>query len=430
MNWRQRHRLRQYVRDALWLGPTLGMVAGLVAVRALHALELALGWEAVVHPDGARAVLGALASAMFTFIVFVSSALLVAFQLASAQLSPRIIAIVFRDPVTKWSVAVFIFAFTVTLATLARITDTVPWLTTQVSTYSSMVSLGVFLYLIDHVGKVLRPSGAVLRVGLLGRQVIEAVYPRLLGEGPSEEGRPMPERKEGTWTVVPSPGDGVLLAFDLAGLADLARGTDSAIELVPEVGDFVAAGDPLFRVSAGAAPPPSAQGLCAHVALGQERTMEQDPMFAFRILVDIAAKALSPAINDPTSAVLALDQLHHLLRSVGTRRLDEGQVRGHDGRLLLVYQTPNWEDFVQLAVTEIRHFGGGSIQIARRLRAMLENLIQVLPEPRRPALEQELSLLQKTADRSFPEPGDRAMADVSDVQGVGGTHAPRGGAAR
>ena len=94
--------------------------------------------------------------------------------------------------------------------------------------------------------------------------------------------------------------------------------------------------------------------------------MEQDPAFAFRIIVDIASKGLSPAINDPTTAVLALDQIHHLLRNVGQRWLDDDRVRDSQGRLRLIYRTPGWEDFVHLAVTEIRHYGGTSIQIARR----------------------------------------------------------------
>jgi uncharacterized membrane protein len=191
------------------------------------------------------------------------------------------------------------------------------------------------------------------------------------------------------------------------------------VELVPEVGDFVAAGSPLFRIH-GCDRKPSASALREWVALGPERTMEQDPAFAFRIIVDIASKALSPAINDPTTAVLAIDQVHHLLRNVGRRRLDGGMRYDREGTLRLIYRTPDWEDFVRLAVTEIRQFGCGSIQVARRLRAMLENLSEVLPVARTGLLRDELRLLQRSAGRLFPEPEDRALANVSDSQGVGG----------
>src|SRR5262249_24880219 len=153
---------------------------------------------------------------------------------------------------------------------------------------------------------------------------------------------------------------------------------------------------------------------------GQERTLEQDPTFAFRIVVDIALKALSPAINDPTTAVLALDRIQYLLRVVGNRHLDDGLIRDGAGRLRLVYRTPDWAGFVHLAVTEIRQFGGESIQIARRLRAMLEALIQAVPEPRAALLRKELALLHRSAERAFVEPEDRALAEIRDFQGVGG----------
>jgi uncharacterized membrane protein len=213
--------------------------------------------------------------------------------------------------------------------------------------------------------------------------------------------------------------DGAVLAFDIRGLRDLAERADCVIEMVPQVGDSIATGDPLFRVFGGSAVI-TARVLCQSVAVGQERTPEQDPTFAFRIMVDIASKALSPAINDPTTAVLALDQIHHLLRNVGGRNLDDERVRDQSGRLRLVYRTPDWQDFVHLAVTEIRQFGGESIQIARRLRAMLENLILSLPPQRAPLLKQELTLLNRSTERFFLEPEDRALADVSDLQGVGG----------
>jgi uncharacterized membrane protein len=148
--------------------------------------------------------------------------------------------------------------------------------------------------------------------------------------------------------------------------------------------------------------------------------MEQDPEFAFRIIVDIAAKALSPAINDPTTGVLAIDQLHHLLRKVGMRQLDSGRVNDASGRLLLVFRTPDWDDFVGLAITEARQFGKDSIQIVRRLRAMLENLIKVVPPLRAARLREELDLLQRAVERAFPDSEDRVLAASADALGVGG----------
>jgi uncharacterized membrane protein len=421
MTWLQRYRARHYFSDSLWVLPVLATVAAVAAVRVLHWVEKDMEWLSPVHPDTARGVLGMMASSLLTSAVFVCSALLLAVQLVSAQLTPRIISIVFRDRVTRLSLTVFAFMFTFSLASLIRVTSSVPLLTAHISAYGSFVGLAVFFYLIDHLGKVLRPSGALRTVAREGRKVVESVYPHTLADLP-EGSRPAAEHlPEGTpAATVRSADDGVVLAFDQEGLLALARRADCVIEMVPQVGDQVYGGDPLFRVFGGAALPESA--LCESIALGQERTLEQDATFAFRIMVDVALKALSPAINDPTTAVLSLDQIQHLLRIVGNRYLDTGQIRDAAGRLRLVYRTPDWEDFVHLAVTEIRQFGCESIQIARRLRAMLEHLIQVLPEARSVLLRSELALLRRSAERGFADPEDRALAEVRDFQGVGGKH--------
>src|SRR5690242_8739178 len=106
MNWIQRHRLRRYLNDSIWIGPCVGMIAGLYTPRLLHFIDRQNEWSASFEPDAARTVLITLASSMFTFVVFVSSALLIAVQLASAQLTPRIIGLVFRDRITRWAMTV------------------------------------------------------------------------------------------------------------------------------------------------------------------------------------------------------------------------------------------------------------------------------------------------------------------------------------
>jgi len=144
-------------------------------------------------------------------------------------------------------------------------------------------------------------------------------------------------------------------------------------------------------------------------------------MFAFRILVDIALKALSPAINDPTTAVLAIDQVHRLLRVLGKRQLHGELVFDRSGRPRVIFRTPNWEDYVHIACSEIRACGASNVQIARRLRAMLENLVRSLPAQRHPALQQELVLLDRTIETLYALPEDLALARIPDVQGLGGT---------
>jgi uncharacterized membrane protein len=211
---------------------------------------------------------------------------------------------------------------------------------------------------------------------------------------------------------------GTFLAFGAVELVEAARKSDCVIELIPQVGDFVPNGDPLFRIyPADREIDPAA--LMRMVAFGAERTLEQDPAFAFRIMVDIAARALSPAVNDPTTAVLALDQLHRDLLYLGRRELSSGAATDDSGKVRVVYPTPSWEDFVALATNEIRLFGANSIQVARRLNAMLEHLAGALPEPRQPPLREELAMLQRAVERAFPDERDRKRAHTGDLQGIG-----------
>jgi uncharacterized membrane protein len=150
--------------------------------------------------------------------------------------------------------------------------------------------------------------------------------------------------------------------------------------------------------------------------------MRQDPLFALRILVDIAIKALSKAINDPTTAVLAIDQLHRLLRSAGRRNLRTEQTVDQAGKLRVIFRTPNWEDFVHLAFSEIRFYGAENMQIARRLRAMIVNLTDTLPAKRHSALRKELESLDRTIEKLFVLPEDLKLARIPDSQGgLGGS---------
>src|SRR6516225_3446434 len=144
MTWLQRYRVRHYFGNSIWILPVLSALAAVGAVRVLHEIEKEMDWVSPVDPDTARAVLGTMASALFTSVVFVCTALLVAVQLASAALSPRIIGLVFRDPVTKFSLTLLVFTFTFSLSALIRIKAGVPLLTTHLAAYGCLVCLALF----------------------------------------------------------------------------------------------------------------------------------------------------------------------------------------------------------------------------------------------------------------------------------------------
>jgi uncharacterized membrane protein len=420
MNWRQRYRLRLYIRHSLWLLPTLSIFVALIAVSVLTQYEKAIGLQANVSVESARTVMSTIAASTFTLVVIVASALLLVIQLASSQMTPRIISFVYRSPYQKLAFGVFVFTFTFSASVLARIDQSTPMIASYLAVYGFLIDLALFILFIDNAGKMLRPSAVVSKVASAGRAVIRKAYPELLKE---ESVTPVSLKKlnsEEPRTVV-STIDGAVLAFDMNGLVALAQRSNCVIELIPEVGQFVAEDDPLFRIYQGGASLTDAQ-LRNSIANGDERTPEQDPLLAFRILVDIANKALSPAINDPTTAVLSIDQIHHLLRNVGKRHLGVGRATDRAGQVRLLYRRPNWEDFVLLATTEIRHYGRDSIQVQRRLRAMLKDLIETLPAQRAPILEKELLLLATSTKRTFQDLDDQQLAESGDLQGIGGSY--------
>lgn len=143
-------------------------------------------------------------------------------------------------------------------------------------------------------------------------------------------------------------------------------------------------------------------------------------MFAFRILVDVAIRALSPAINDPTTATQCLHRIQALLAAVGCRRLEADVETDGSGVTRVVVPSPSWEDYLDLGLSEIRHAGAGQFQVARRMRALLDHLEAVCPESRHAAIAPHRAALDESVHATFPLEADRRFASVADAQGVGG----------
>ena len=215
---------------------------------------------------------------------------------------------------------------------------------------------------------------------------------------------------------------GAIQAVDADSLVGWAREHDCLVVLRHGIGDFVPSGATLIDVYGGEDPGRRAEKrLAGTVALGDERTIEQDPAFAIRILVDVANLALSPAVNDPTTAVQVLDYLGETLRLIGTTELPE-RTWENNGRPVRGVLIParSWEDYLTLTANEIREYGNGGIQIMRRLRAMLEELLDEVRPEYRPAVEDELARLEATVAKSFGNSVDFDRASVADTQGIGG----------
>jgi uncharacterized membrane protein len=421
MHWNAVRRLRSGLRFSLWAISIVSIPCALLATRAAHWLDDRLSWPFLnFSVPGAQALLQATVTACLSFVVFTFGSLLVAIQVASGQMTPRIIAaILLRNNVIRSTVGLFMFTLLFAIGAQNRLETQVHQLPLFVAGALCVTSFAVFLFLIDYASRLLRPISILTHVATDGLAVIESVYP-LAATGPSPPDHVLRNPAQPDRTILHRGKSGIVLAVAVDRLLAQADRLDGIVELAPQVGDFVAVNEPLFYLYGGAAKADE-QALRNTVALGSERTMEQDPTFSFRIIVDIALKALSPAINDPTTAVLALDQLHRMLRSVGARHLRTDQIVGEDGSLRVIFRTPNWEDFVNLALSEIRLCGASNLQIARRIRAMIENLTQGLPVHRHASLNTQLKLLDRDLERVFLNREDRELAHVSDPQGLGGS---------
>jgi uncharacterized membrane protein len=425
ISWQLRWQAYEYVRNSLWLVPgllvALAIVMGFLLPEVDRHTTTPIGIE--FGASSAQEMLGAIVGGMITFTGFVFSILLLAVQFGSSQFSPRMLRGFLRDPTTKISLGVFMATFVFAMMVLRTIglandPSFVPDDSITVSLFWLLLSMLLFLRLISRTTQALRVASVVREVGRDGAKMIRHIYP----DPAAAEAAVADEELEGlakeVSRVVEFGGKaGILQSVDVRGLVRIARDSDVVLEQIPPIGDPIAPDMPLFRVyGAGAV---DDKRLQRSVAIGDERTLRQDPAFAFRLLADISSKALSPGINDPTTSVQAIDQIELLLRLLARRRLTPGELRDESGRVRFCYPTRSWEDFLSIALDEARQFGDTSAQVNRRLRALLEGLYTLAPSYRLPAVEAQLAMLDASIARVHSDAAERRIAATEDRQGLG-----------
>jgi uncharacterized membrane protein len=424
MSWRARWQTYEYVRNSLWIVPGIFAVLAIVVGFLLPDLDqhttTTIGLS--FGTGTAQAILGAMAGGMITFTGFVFSILLLAVQFGSSQFSPRMLRRFLRDPTTKISLGVFIATFIYALMVLRTIglagkPNFVPNNSITVSLLLLLLSMAMFLRLISRTTQGLRVAAVVKDLGKAGAKAIVRSYPDPAVDPATAGAETALDPAESAQTVEFSREPGVLQSVDTRGLVRIAQESDVVLELVPAVGDLIAPGMPLLRVYGGGRV--DAERLRRSVAVGDERTMRQDPAFVLRLLADISSKALSPGVNDPTTSVQALDQIDLLLRLLAGRRLTPGEVRDQAGKVRFCYPARSWGDLLSVALDEARSFGETSAQVTRRLRALLEDLLHTVPPYRQPAVQAQLALLKASISRTHSDPTELAIAATEDRQGLG-----------
>jgi len=429
MSWNTAFRLRQFVRGSLWLlplaGVLLGVLLGSAAIWADRSVHLPAYWT--YSPTTASTVLSAIVGAMAALTGFVVTVTVLVVQMATGTFSARYMRLWYRDRMLKILLALLVGTLAFSFTLLRRIeTSFVPDLGVSVAGFLVVANLLLFVVFLDRFLHRLRPVAvAAFVAGYVHRDFARYAAAFAAPDVFTTVSEPAGERPA---LAVCSAKPGAIQALHVRGLAGWAREHGCLVVLRHQVGSFVPAGATLIETYGGAESGAGAQGkLRDMIVLGPERTIEQDPAFAIRIIVDIADKALSPAINDPTTAVQALDHLSEVLRLIGTT--DFSRSRWHPGsavRTGLVIPARRWEDYLTLGVTEIREYGSTSIQVMRRLRAMLEELRDEVRPEHRPAVEEELARLQAAVACTFADSVDLDRANTADPQGIGGRTEPPG----
>lgn len=394
----------------------IAIAAGLILPR----LERHFGWHDGISYDvgAAESTLGAIAGGMITLTGFVLTAVTLIVQTVQSQ-SPRLLRVLDRTDTTPLLFGTFTATFTFALVALSQVKqNSVPNVSVTLALLLVLVSAGLFLRLLVTFRTTLTVGGLARRIGNRLREQIDIQYPARFDPAcqAAAAAVPAPADPGPSWLIRYDGESGVFQAFDEPAVVRLAAATGTEIRFIAAVGDFLASG---ARLAEGSGAAPDAAKFASLVRVGEVRTLEQDPAYGIRMLVDIAIRALSPAVNDPSSAVQALDQIDDVLERLVGRSLGDGRLLDESGRVIVRFPAPQWEAFLSLALDEIILYGAGSIQVARRLSALLADLLASAPASRRAPVSARAATLRRVVGRALPDEAQAAEALQPDHQGIG-----------
>ena len=404
-----------------WIVPlayaAFALIIGFVLPRTEHFLGV------IASPLNSAAAIGlysAVASGMITLTAVVFSLTFLIVQFSSTAYSPRLVLWMARDPFLSHALGVFVGTFIYALTALVWVdrngTSSVPLATFICAVVWLLASVGMFTALVQKVG-VLQIGETLQSINKTGRKVIAEMYPKPWRDSVVTVQVDTENRKPDQ-VLMYSGRPQAIQSIDTAQLVKIAKEAAGSIRVLVSVGDSVSKSTTLLEIH-NSLIPIDIPKLESAFTLGNERTFEQDPKYAIRLLVDIAIKALSPAINDPTTAVQALDQIEDLLVNLGERDLNCGEFRDDGGAVRVFIQNPTWEDFLRLAFDEILAYGSSSVQVMRRMKAVTSKLLSGLPPERHDAVEYWKKRTSQAVCQAFPDPELRLDASVEDRQGLG-----------
>jgi uncharacterized membrane protein len=415
---------RQRIVASLWFVPTIFAVASIGAANLTIWLDAQVDAPIGVRPDlvsdptTAATFAGAIAAATLAFVAVVFATTLVAIQLAASQYSPRTVRVFIRSRITRVTLGLFLATFVFSLIVLVSNRASVA----SAKQFAPVVSVGTLLALslatvfgfvayLHGVVRLMRVQYLLETIAAETRRAIEENFPPAAAYVDAEPPQPDPSPRRVCYTGTA----GVITATDLHGLAELCRQNDCWLELTVGVGEYLAHGTPVALVHHGDL---HDRDVTRFFLIRGERTFVQDPAFGFRQLVDTAIRALSPAVNDPTTGVQAIDRLSDLLAITGNRLDPTGLRVDSAGTVRIKRKLRDFERLLVLSLTEVIRYGADAPQVVRRLRAVLDELESTLPQERHAAVARQRSLLDAAVSAALPAPFT-AVASTADREGLG-----------
>ena len=433
---------REALRTNLWLVPVLEVIAAIVLYLITHAIDLSAyhghltlpSWTRFGTADSSRQILITLAGAVITVVGVVFSIMIVTLTLASTQFGPRMLRNFIRDRGTQFTLGTFVATFVYATLVLISIGGTsgnfVPHLSITVAVALVAVSMGVLIYFINHIAISIQLPRVIHTIA---KDLSRAIDAESTPVGPAIEAGPSVEellrRMADSGGSLGAPASGYLQFIQHEELARLAAEKGAVIRLLHRPGHFVVEGQPMAVVW----PPQAADAVSdalrrAHIS-GPTRTLAQDLPFAVDQLVEIAIRALSPAVNDTFTALTCIDWLGDSLCKVSSTWRPVRVLRDGHGFVRVITAHISYERLVERAFEKIRQAGYGMPAVMIR---QLDSLIKII-EHTQTAEQRELLLAQArmiytAADESVPEPADRAgvrreYEEVLEAAARMGTHA-------
>lgn len=409
------------VWSSLWFVPAVCTVGAAIVARLVLAIDReidslsGLGWVTGDHVDAASEMAKTASVAMLTFMGVVFTTTLVAIQLAGGQYSPRVVRVFVRSRLTQMTLGCFLATFVLSMHATVALNDReqVPSLTVILTVLALAVTLAAFLAFLHGMTRMLRVQYLLTMITTSGRASVEDSFPIAAVYAPA----PRPAAVDNEVLRI-TRRTGVVQAVDRSALVALAARHGGWIEVLVESGEYLGNGTPVARVHTATDHSLTGDDIAAHFLLGNERTLVHDPAFVFRQLVDIAIRALSPAVNDPTTAVQSIDRITDLLGDVCRRPDPSGWYFDRDGVVRLRLREEQAARLLQLGYTEIIRFGCDSPQVVRRLGAAFDVLDGLVREDLLPAVARLRTMLHDAVADSMPPPF-REVSAVPDRQGLG-----------